>query len=241
MIVGATVLVYLLGQRLVVLLGWVHGSGLERLALTTDWRAKFWLLRELLRSGFASWARLHSLAWELPVAGLTLAAVGAAIPGRSFAGGLTGGGTVRRGLFALFMFLASISPLLVASENNASYRSLPVLYATVTFLAVEGAARWRRNLPAWGGTVAAGWLVLLMGASAAYHVRAGLVQPNVREYGAVSQLVRRQFRAMPSQMVYLVPPPVLLAPATMKPSWGIRPGFLAVLLGDETLPAAGFS
>ena len=35
----------------------------------------------------------------------------------------------------------------------------------------------------------------------------------------MSRLVRRQFREMPSRLVYLPPPPVLLAPDTMKPSW----------------------
>ena len=219
MIVGATVLVYLLGQRLVVLLGWVHGAGLERMSLATDWRSKAALLGALLRSGFASWARLHSGAWEWPVAGLTLATVGAAILGRTSAGRPTAAGAGRRALLAGFMILASVSPLLAASENNAAFRSLPVLYTTVAFLAVEGVVRWRWHAPAWGDTAAGGGLVLLMGASAAYHVRAGIVQPNAREYRAASQLIQRQFRTMPPRLVYLVPPPVLLAPATMKPSW----------------------
>ena len=117
------------------------------------------------------------------------------------------------------MLLASVSPLLAASENNAAFRSLPVLYATVAFLAVEGAVRWGRHVPAWRGTAACGGLVLVMGANAAYHVRAGIVQPNAREYRAVSRLGRRQFRTLPPRLVYLLPPPVLLAPATMQPSW----------------------
>ena len=212
-IMAATVLVYLLGQRLVAFLGLVHGAGLERMALATDLRAKAWLLVNLLRSGFASWARLHSLVWEVPVSGLTLAAVGAAI----FGGASDGIG--RRALLAGGMLLASISPLLAAGENNAAFRSLPVLYATVAFLAVEGLARWRRGVPAWGPAVAGSGLILLLGVSAAYHVRAGLVRPNAREYRAVSQLVRRQFQQMPPRLVYLLPSPVLLAPDTMKPSW----------------------
>ena len=218
-VVGATVLVYLLGQRLAALLGWVHGAGLERMSLATDWRSKISLLGELLRSGFASWARLHSGVWEWPVAGLTLAAVGAAILGRTPAGRPTATGMGCRALFAGCMILASVSPLLAANENNAAFRSLPVLYATVAFLAVEGVVRWRWHAPAWAGAAACGGLVLLLGASAAYHVRAGIVQPNAREYRAVSRLIRRQFRTMPPRLVYLVPPPVLLAPATMKPSW----------------------
>ena len=212
-IVAATVLVYLLGQRLAVFLGLVHGAGLERMALATDLRAKAWLFLDLLRSGFASWARLHSLAWEWPVSGLTLAAVGAAV----FGG--TSGGTGRRALLAGCMVLASVSPLLAAGENNAAFRSLPVLYVSVAFLVVEGAARWRKGIPARGPALAVSGLILLMGGSAAYHVRAGILQPNAREYRAVSRLVRRQFRQMPPRLVYLLPSPVLLAPDTMKPSW----------------------
>ena len=171
MIVAATALTYLLGHRLLVFAGWVHGAGLDRMALATDWHSKTRLFLDLLRSGFASWGRLHSLWWELPVAGWTLTAAGAAILGGGFPKELAGGRCSRRAC----SWRASRRSW-VAHENNASYRSLPVLYAVVAFLAVEGVARWRWRVSARAGTVGLGGLTLLLGLSAAYHVRAGLVQ-----------------------------------------------------------------
>ena len=218
-IVGTSLAFYLLTDHLAMRFAGGHRLGQSRMTLTTDAHAKFRLLGDLMRSGFGSWARLHSLAWEWPVAGLTLLAVVAAIIGRSPAKERTGrwGGT--RAALAAVMLLASVAPLLVASENNAAYRSLPVLYATVAFLAAEGAAGcWPETLPRLGAAVSGG-LIVLLGMSAAYNVQAGIVAPNVREYRAVSQLIARQFRKMPPRLVYLLPPYVLLAPETMKTSW----------------------
>ncbi len=218
MIVGGSVVAYLLAERLAVRLGWVHGSGLERLTVAVDLRAKFWLFGELLRSGFAWWARLHSLAWEVPVAGFVALACGTTVfrPGSA---GDSAGRLGRRTGLAAGMVLASIAPLLAASENNAAFRTLPVLYTTMAFLAVEGVARWVRGGPAWLKPAAGGALAALLGLCASYHVRAGIVGPNVREYRAVSKLVQRQFRERPTRLVYLVPSPVLLAPDSMKASW----------------------
>ena len=218
-IVGATLVAYLLGQRLAAHLGWIHGVGLERMTLATSLRGKVRLLGELLRSGFTSWARFHSPVWEWLVAGATLTAAGTALSGGFARGNPTLRETAKRAALAGIMLLASVSPMLAASEDNAAYRSLPVLYTVVAFLAVAGARRWFQGAAAWAGTVAGSGLILLMGVNAAYHVRAGIVEPNVREYRAVSQLVRQQFKTMPTRLVYLPPPPLLLVPATMRPSW----------------------
>lgn len=218
-VVAASVIVYLAGQWLAVRLGWVRGLGLDRMALTTDIQAKFLLLGDLLRSGISSWSRLHSLAWEFPLAGLTLLAAVAAIVGPLTSGKWLVGRIGARTLLAACMLLASVGPLLTASENNAAFRSLPVLYTVVAFLAVEGISSCRSKTHSWVGTTACASLILIMGVSSAYHVQAGIVAPNVQEYRAVSRLVRRQFTHMPSQLVYLTPPTLLLAPETMKPSW----------------------
>ena len=218
-VVGAALATYLLGQRLAVRSGWVHGPGVDRMSLTTDLHAKVSLLGDLLRSGFASWARLHSLAWEVPTVGLTLLAVVAGVVQPAPRGGWKAWKVGAKALLAAGMLLASVAPLLVVGENNAAYRSLPVLYAVVAFLAVEGVAAWGRMTPPWLGKAAAGSLTVLLGMCGAYHVSAGIVAPNVQEYRAVTDLVRRQFNQMPAKLVYLTPPLVLLAPETMKPSW----------------------
>ena len=218
-IVGTTLVLYLLGQRLAAHLGWIHGVGLERMTLATNWHGKLFLLGKLLRSGFTFWARFHARFWEWLVAGVTLAAAGTAILGRLAGGARTTRAAVERAVLAGTMLLASVSPMLAASEDNASYRSLPVLYTVVAFLAVAGATRWFQRVPAWACRMAGISLILLMGMNAAYHVRAGIVEPNVREYRAVSRLVRQQFTTMPARLVYLPPPPVLLVPNAMWPSW----------------------
>ena len=218
-IVGATIVLYLLGEHLAMRFAGGNPSGQSRMTLATDAHAKLLLLRDLMRSGLGSWARLHSLAWEWPVADLTLLAIVAAIIDRSPAKERMGRQVGARAVLVIVMLLVSVAPLLVVNENNAAYRSLPVLYAAVAFLAVEGIAGcWPEGLP-WLETAAGGGLILLLGVSAAYNVQAGIVAPNAREYRAVSQLVVRQFRKMPPRLVYLLPPHVLLAPETMKTSW----------------------
>ncbi len=184
-VVGATLAVYFFGQKSAVWLGWVHGPGVDRTALATDLHAKILLLGDLLRSGLGSWARLHSLAWELPTAGLTLAAIVAGIITPHARGGRAWPAGAKASL-AAGMLLASIAPLLVVSENNAAYRSLPVLYAAVAFLAAEGAVAWWPWTSPQAGKLAGGSLALLLAACSAYHVHAGIVAPNVREYRAVT-------------------------------------------------------
>ena len=219
LIVGATVLVYLIGQHLALRFGWVTGAGRDRLALATDPAAKAALLLDLLCSGFASWARLHSLRWEIPVAVLTFAAIAGTALRRPSGEARRPAEACSRFLAAAAMLGVSVSPMLAASENNASFRSLPMLYAVIGYLAVKGAGRWRPVRSAGVRTAACVGLILALAWSAAYHVRAGIVLPNRREYGAVRRLVGQQFREMPRRLVYLVPPAVLLAPDSMKPSW----------------------
>ena len=222
-------------------LGSVSAANTERLTLATDLPSKICLLGSLLRSGVTSWARLQPGFREWTVGalsvGLCLCAFAERVDRRIL---------FRRVGLATTLLLLSVLPLLAARENNAAFRSLPVLYLVVAFLGVGGLGRLLRGRPAWvRAGVPLAWVAASAGA-ARYHVWHGLVEPNVREYVGLRAQVRAQFPAgPPERLVYLVPPPTLLAAGRLTPAWeyGLvsssfwwvtRPFLL--LLFDETSP-----
>ncbi len=199
--------------------GMVSAADTERLTLATDLPSKIRLFGNLLRSGVTSWARLQPGFWEWTVGSLTVGACLGAFVDRE--DGRVQWVTVRRraGLAAVLLLL-SISPLLAARENNAAFRSLPVLYLVVAFLGVGGLERFLRGKSATfrGGMSLA--VVTVCAGAARYHVWHGLVSPNVREYVGLRDQVRTQFPAgSPGRLVYLLPPPTLLAAGRLPPSW----------------------
>ena len=177
------------------------------------------LLVNLLHSGVTSWARLQPGVWEWTVGLLSTVACLCALVQRE-GRRISRAETLRRVGIAAAMLLLSVLPLLAARENNAAYRSLPVLYLVVAFLGVDGLTRLTRARPAW---IRVGTPLVLVAASAGaarYHVWHGLVSPNLREYVGLRDQVRAQFPAgSPGRLVYLLPPPTLLAAGWLTPSW----------------------
>lgn len=219
LVCGGAVLFYAVACWLVVRLGWVHAAGADRLTLATDLPAKVRLLGDLLRSGATSWARLQPGFWEWAVGLLTVAAcLGALVHQED--GRVQGPATRRRTGLALAMIFLSVSPLLAAREHNAAFRALPILYLTVAFLGVHGLQRLLRGCPTWVRVGVPLALVAASAGAARYHVWHGLVAPNLREYAGLRDQVRRQFPAgPPARLVYLVPPPTVLAAGRLTPSW----------------------
>lgn len=221
--------------------GVVSASDTGRLTLATDVPSKIRLLGNLLRSGVTSWARLQPGVWERAVGVFTMVACFCQVATRH------GPATLRRAGLAVVMLVLSVLPLLVARENNAAFRSLAVLYTVVAFISVGGLSRILHGRPR---SLHVAWSVAVVVASAGaarYHVWHGLVSPNVREYVGLRDHVRTQFPAgAPDKLVYLLPPPTLLAAGRLTPSWEyglvsssfwwVTKPFL-LLLFEETSPA----
>lgn len=247
-ILGLSAFSYLLIHALAVRSGWISVAGTERMTLATNVSRKVWLLGDLLRSGLTSWARLHSIGWEYLVGGLTLGGCLLSVLVRRDDGKLDPPAIAHRVVLALIMILASISPLLVAGENNAAYRTLPVLYLTLVFVALEGYCHRLRNVSPRARSLLGHALVISVAICAGCHVRNGIVEPNVREYTGVRAQVRQQFQRTPEKVVYLVPPPILLSGEWLKPSWEyglvsssfwwVTKPFLLRIFDDLKLPAA---
>ncbi len=219
LVLGASAAFYLIAHHFAVNLGWLSANGSERMALAADPVAKLGLLGDLLRSGFTSWARFHPAVWQVLASALFVGGCGLAMLRRDDAGHFDWPALARRGVLMVAMIPASVSPLLVAGENNAAYRALPVLYATVIFLTLEGYHYLLARRTSRARFVAGCALVAIAAGGAFYHVRIGIVEPNAREYAGVRREVRRQFRQMPARVVYLLPPAVLLANGRLIPSW----------------------
>ncbi len=242
LVCGIAVVFYAVSCWMILRSGMVSAADTGRLTLATDLPAKIRLLGDLLRSGVTSWTRLQPGFWEWTVGSLT-----AGLCLRALINGDWPTTRRRTGLAAV-MLLLSVLPLLAARENNVAFRSLPILYLVVAFLGVGGLSLLLRRVPA-SIRVAVPLAVVAASAGAArYHVWHGLVSPNIREYVGVREQIRAQFPAgCPDRLVYLVPPPTLLAAGRMTPSWeyGLmsssfwwvtRPFLLLVF--EETAPRA---